>query len=471
MNKIFILSFICFALVLSEALSQNLPTNNMEGTLTVEQQTVSFIFRTEFDMDRYTTYMYIPQQMIYAKKASSTTVDKDSIKIIYKDFGAGFYGRIVKDSMYADGIWKQSGQSFDLDLKFLSNSEAQTFKRTQDPKPPYPYKNIEIAIPNKKDKIQLHGTLTLPNADTIYPLVILITGSGAQDRNEEIGGHKPFLVLADYLSRNGIAVFRYDDRGTGKSEGHFMTATTMDFMNDALAVVQFFKKYPNINPKKIGLIGHSEGGLIAMMAAAKSAKNIAFIISMAGPGVPMVDLLLKQNEDISRAAGMNEDMIELMRTLNFQLYNLVLTEEIPDSAINRLPGIIDEITEGMTSAEKDMYGLNPESIRMLVMQLYTPWMRYFLAIKPADYLVKIKCPVLAINGSLDIQVSAEENLQAIERYLTEGKNTQFKTQQIKGLNHLFQYAQKGTMDEYMLIEETINIQALQCIVDFINEQK
>jgi uncharacterized protein len=466
MKNIYLIFIASILLTNIHVFSQQLPTNYFEGKLIHDQQELTFIFEARYDMDSYTTLMYIPEQLIYAKKANRTFCEKDSIHIQFKDFQAFYSGRIDKQQMQINGNWVQGGQSFPMTLYFKTPDEAQLFKRPQEPKEPFPYFVREISIPNKKEKIQLHGTLTLPDTSGIHTLVILISGSGPQDRNEEIAGHKPFLVIADYLTRNGIAVFRYDDRGVGKSEGDYGAATTEDFMNDALSVVSYFKKYPNINPGKIGLMGHSEGGLVAMMAAAKN-KNIPFIISLAGPGVTMVDLLLKQTEDIMRAARANEDFIELTRVINFQMYNLALSQPNPDSLMNKMEIIISEATADFSPEEAEKYGLTSKQLSASAIQLYTPWMRYFLAIKPSDYLRKIKCPVLALNGSLDIQVSADENLDAINRYLTEAKNPHFRIVKIERLNHLFQYVEKGTLGEYMLTEETFNEKALMEILDFI----
>jgi len=466
--------FLYFVLVLflasNGAIGQQLPTSNLEGVLEHENQRITFIVKCYYDMDAYKAMLYIPEQFIFAKRAAAVYVKNDSLNFQFRDFQAVYAGRINREEMLVNGTWTQRGQDFPLVLHFKNNHEAVNFKRPQEPKPPFSYIEKELSIPNKKAKIQLSGTLTLPDTLSEHTLVILISGSGPQDRNEELGGHKPFLVIADHLTKNGIAVFRFDDRGVGKSGGDFASATSLDFMSDVLSIVSFFKKYPNINSKKIGLVGHSEGGLVAMMSAAKAKKDVAFIVSLAGPGVNIVDLLLRQTEDIMRASGANEDLVELTRSVNYQLYNLALTQPNLDSLMSKMTGFLKEATAELSEKEIAEYGLKPENIKMLSAQLFTPWMKYFLAIKPSDYIRKVKCPVLALNGSLDIQVSADENLEAIERFLTEGKNTSFKTVKIKGLNHLFQKAEKGTVGEYMLIEETFNELALKYITDFLKER-
>lgn len=460
---LFVINYIliCFAS------GQNLPSNNLEGTLSHSGQTVGMIIKLYSVGTKPYSEIYIPEQFIYAKKASATILSEDSITLNFRDFQASYKGRIVHDSLYVSGLWIQRGQSFPLRLDFKNDNEAVSFRRPQEPRGPFPYISRDITIPNKKDKVNLSGTLTLPDTIGKHTLVILITGSGPQDRNEELVGHKPFFVIADYLTRNGIAVFRYDDRGVGQSTGNFGTSTSLDFMNDVLSIVSYFRKQPHINSGKIGLIGHSEGGMIAMMAAAKKRKDIRFIISLAGPGVNIIDLLLRQTEDVLRAAGANEDMIEKTRALNFQLYNLALTEPNIDSVMNKISGFLDEITADLTEEEINEYGFSKDNLRISAMQLFNPWMKYFLACKPSDYLKKIRCPVLALNGSLDIQVSADENLEAIERFLKEGKNTKVQTIRLEGLNHLFQKAEHGTIAEYMLIEETINMKVLEILKNYI----
>lgn len=457
--------FNCILICLTSG--QILPTSNLEGTLSHSGQSFSVIIKLHTESTKPYSEIFIPEQFIFAKKASATTLSEDSIMLCFRDFQASYKGKIIHDSLYVSGLWIQRGQSFPLQLDFKNDNEAISFHRPQEPGEPFPYITRDFTIPNKKDNVNLSGTLTLPDTLAKHTLVILITGSGPQDRNEELAGHKPFFVIADYLTRNGIAVFRFDDRGVGQSTGNFGTATSQDFMNDVLSIVSYFKKHPYINSGRIGLIGHSEGGLIAMMAAARKKKDIGFIISLAGPGVNIIDLLLRQTEDVLRSAGAHEEMIEKTQALNFQLYNLALTEPNIDSVMNKISGFLDEITADLTDKEINEYGFTSDNIRISAMQLFVPWMKYFLSMKPSEYLKKIKCPVLALNGSLDIQVSADENLAAIERFLNEAGNKNFRTVKLEGMNHLFQFAEEGTIREYMLIQETINKQALEHMKNFI----
>jgi uncharacterized protein len=445
--------------------SAKLLENNFEGSITHDGSTIQLIFKTQEEQGVLTTYLYIPQQLVFHKKANRTIIN-DSIRIEFRDFQAHFEGEILNEQGVIDGNWVQRGQSFPLVLTFKDELSAAKFHRPQTPQPPFSYIVQEHSVPNKKEKIQLSGTLTIPDTLNKYPLAILITGSGPQDRNEEIAGHKPFFVIADYMTSHGMAVFRYDDRGVAQSGGNFSTATSLDFMSDVLSIVRYFKKHPNINGKQIGLVGHSEGALIAMMAAARNRKDIAFVVSLAGPGVTIVELLLRQNEDLMKANGFDDELIEIAGAFQVQMYNMALSSMGSDEVIEQLKQIANEIGSHLSEKQMEMIGISPEIIKFTLMQLRTPWMHYFLAVNPADYLTKIKCPVLALNGKNDIQVASKENIEAIERFLKEGKNPFHQTQQFPYLNHLFQKSKTGNIDEYMTIEETFNMEVLQSMRTF-----
>ncbi|MEW6237957.1 MAG: alpha/beta hydrolase [Candidatus Omnitrophota bacterium] len=332
--------------------------------------------------------------------------------------------------------------------------------RYQDPIKPYPYRETLVNFENKTAGINLAGTLTSPFSGGPFPAVVLISGSGAQDRNEEILNHRPFLVLADYLTRHGIAILRYDDRGSFESTGDIMTATTEDFADDAYSGVQYLKTLPEIDPSRIGLIGHSEGGMIAPMLAAAHPEEIAFIVLMAGPGDPAKKVLLDQGDLIARASGYPEYEIQRMHSMKEKIIQIVLEEPDDAAAKKKIQAIVDQ-----TYPELSRYD------RLLLAQEFyvylIPWMRYFLAFDPKDYLTKVKCPVLAINGSKDLQVPAASNLQTIEKFLIEGGNTQYEIKELPNLNHLFQTAKSGSPNEYESIAETLAPVVLDVIKDWI----
>jgi pimeloyl-ACP methyl ester carboxylesterase len=315
------------------------------------------------------------------------------------------------------------------------------------------------------ESFDLAGTLTLPEGKGPFPAVVLISGSGAQDRDETLLGHKPFLVLADHLTRNGIAVLRYDDRGVGKSKGNMMNATSMSLAGDAEAAVTYLLSRPEIDRKMIGLAGHSEGGLIAPIVASRN-SNVAFIVSLAGPGVSGYDILIRQTRDIQTASGIPEKDIEETIKTNGRLFEMVMAE-----ADQRK---LAKTAMEWYNKELDGQGITPEERKTKMAQftqgllsVNSPWFRYFLAAEPAEYWSKVKVPVLALNGDKDLQVSAAVNLPAIKASLKKAKNRKVTIKAMPGLNHLFQHCNTGSPSEYASIEETFSPEALQIITDWI----
>jgi dienelactone hydrolase len=342
--------------------------------------------------------------------------------------------------------------------------ETKPAIRPQEPKPPYPYRSEDLTFENKTAGITLAGTLTMPATGSKFPAVILITGSGAQNRDEEIMGHKPFLVIADYLTRRGIAVLRFDDRGTAQSTGNFGTATTADFATDAESAIAYLKSRKEINPEKIGLVGHSEGGVIAPMVAART-KGVGFVVMLAGSGIRGDALLLLQEELVYRTAGMPEDKLSEAIKINSKVFDRIVNtkdavsrQEIADYMTNMKSEITAAMPEGMTA---DTY------IQQFAVSLSSPWMQYFVRYDPAPALEKVKCPVLAVNGSKDLQVPAKENLAAISEALKKGRNKKVTVKEYSGLNHLFQECTTGSPAEYSVIEQTISPQVLKDLADWI----
>jgi alpha-beta hydrolase superfamily lysophospholipase len=293
----------------------------------------------------------------------------------------------------------------------------------------------------------------------------MITGSGAQDRDESLLGHKPFLVIADWLTRNGIAVLRYDDRGVGKSQGSYVNANSADLATDAEAALLFLKENPKVDPHKIGLIGHSEGGLIAPLAYTLG-PGVAFIVSLAGPGITGEQILYKQQEDIMKLSGVGDAAITKNIETNRRLYAILKKEKDNIKAEKK----IMEVYQNILIDEK----ISPEEINKRVAQLKASfgapsysWYRYFFFTDPAKFWKKVKCPVLALNGEKDLQVSADRNLTAIEKAVRSGGNNNIKTVKLEGLNHLFQHCKTGLPSEYGEIEETFSPEALKIISDWI----
>lgn len=434
-------------------------------------QSITLIIEMEKSGEKTNSKIYIPEQMIFAHKISSTKISNDTLVFQLNDFRAKYEGIINYEENHIDGIWTQNKIETPLLLKFATAETRIDFVRPQEPVAPFPYVEQEIIVKNKKAKVELSGTLTLPSTGGKFPLIILVTGSGPQNRDEELFGHKPFWIIADYFARNGVAVYRYDDRGYAKSTGNFGEATSYDFMTDAMNAVKQLKKHPNIDKKRVGIAGHSEGGMIALIAAAKHPKDLAFIISLAGPGVNIIDLLLKQSEEINRASGLNETQIEIIRNFNYNFFNLALTEKEIKIISEKMTLLYNELSQDLTEEEKVELQINEAMISRTAIQLKSPWMQYFMAFNPSDYLKKIRIPVLAINGNLDIQVDADENLNAIERYLTEAKNKNFKIVKIENVNHVLQTSKTGEIREYMLNNETVSPIILKQMYEFLKEQK
>ncbi len=384
-----------------------------------------------------------------------------------KSAGGVFEGKANEDFSAIEGEWKQSGGIFPL--KVVRVDKAVEIVRPQEPKKPYPYIEEEVKYDNKEAGITLAGTLTLPAEKASFPAVLLITGSGPQDRNETIYNHRPFLVLADYLTRRNIAVLRVDDRGVGESTGDFSDATTEDFASDVLAGIEYLKTRKEINPEQIGLIGHSEGGLIAPMVAVQS-PDVAFIVLMAGTGLIGEEILYLQGALIARAMGASEEDITKNRQFNEEIFSVIKEEKDKKSTEERLRQMFMENWEKMSDEEKELIGEPEVFLEAQLQSLLSPWLKFFLTYDPKLTLSKVKCPVLAINGEKDLQVPPKENLSTIEETLLAGGNKNFIIKELPGLNHLFQTAQTGVPSEYAKIEETISPVALKIIGDWILEQ-
>ncbi|MDR1096555.1 MAG: alpha/beta hydrolase, partial [Tannerella sp.] len=306
---------------------------------------------------------------------------------------------------------------------------------------------------------------TLPAGEGTFPAVVLISGSGAQNRDEEIMGHKPFLVLSDCLTRNGIAVLRFDDRGTAASTGNFPTATSYDFSKDVAAGVKYLQGRKEIDRKKTGLIGHSEGGIIASMLAARS-DDIAFIVLLAGPGIPGDSLLLLQQEAIGRASGTDEKVLQMTREINRKLYDMIIRTADTVRLYREAEAYLKQAI-AQHSLLKPGNMSEDAFIHSLMQQISSPWLRYFLRYNPAEALEKVKCPVLALNGEKDLQVPPGVNLEAIRKAVKKGKLT---ARELPGLNHIFQECSTGLLTEYSTIEQTFSPAALDIILNWIKNQ-
>jgi pimeloyl-ACP methyl ester carboxylesterase len=388
------------------------------------------------------------------------SIVRDGLKLTMevKIAHGGFSGTLNKELSKIDGTWSQNGASLPLVLERVDAAKikAASTPHPQEPQKPYPYVEQEVKYPNASAGIELAGTLTLPPGKGPFPAVVLITGSGPQDRDEAVFGHRPFLVLADYLTRKGIAVLRADDRGFGKSTGTFSTATTADFATDTEAGVAYLKQRLEINAHKIGLIGHSEGGVIAPMIAARN-DDVAFIVMMAGTGVSGDQVLEEQNKLILEANGASPEAAATEVERQRELLTLLKQEKDPPVLDKKL-------------REKLSANIPEAQVGATISQLESPWTHYFVNYDPAAALSKVTCPVLALNGEKDLQVPPKQNLPAIRKALEQGGNKHFEIIELPGLNHLFQTAKTGSPSEYSQIEETIAPVALETIASWILQQ-
>ncbi|MCW3789154.1 alpha/beta hydrolase family protein [Plebeiibacterium sediminum] len=448
-----------------KAYSQNI-SGQWNGKLKIQGIQLRVVFHIHANDTAYIATMDSPDQGAKGIPVDKVTFINQVLKLVIKQPGIRYEGSYNSDNNTIEGTFMQSGLSFPLNLtKQKYNTEVNN--RPQEPQKPYPYISEEVKFENTKDIVTLAGTLTVPKKDGKFPAVVLISGSGPQNRDEEVFGHKPFLVLSDYLTRNNIAVLRFDDRGIAQSTGNFKTATTLNFSRDVEAAVEYLKTRTEID--KIGLIGHSEGGVIAPMVAA-NVKDIDFIVLLAGIGMPADELLQLQSELIGRAYGVNDSALTLSKTINKELYNIVKQNNKPESTKQKLSAYLDKVFQENPDFPIPG-GMNKEAyIKMQVETLSSPWMSYFLKINPEPILKKVKCPVLAINGEKDLQVPAIENLNGIKTALEKGGNKNVTTKAIPHLNHLFQECQTGLPMEYNTIQETFSPNALKLIYNWIETQ-
>jgi pimeloyl-ACP methyl ester carboxylesterase len=388
--------------------------------------------------------------------ADSVTAKDGTLSVDLKKLGGGFDGKWNETTGEVVGEFKQGGRSYPLTLKKVDLLPGN--KRPQDPVPPYPYRVQEVTFTNEKDNVTLHGTLTLPNREGPYPCAILISGSGSQDRNEELMGHRPFLVLSHFITVRGIAILRFDDRGFTDPQSS-VKATSVNFADDVMAGFEFLKKHPEINPQKIGLIGHSEGGLIAPMLAARE-KEIAFIVMIAGPGISGDQILLLQGATVRRQAKQDEATIEKERLTSIKVFEIIANEPEDGPAMEKIVALWKEENPNADEKEK-------ETMVAQTKQLLTPWFRYFLSYDPKPALTKVTCPVLSLFGEKDFQVPPEQNMHVVEEALKEGGNKDFTVREMKGLNHLMQPCESGMVDEYSKIETTMSMDVLLLMGDWI----
>lgn len=409
---------------------------------------------------RWEGKLSVPQQGL-ATQVDELAVTEREISFRLPALKAGYTARWSEESKTWVGIWSQGGQNVPLSLA-RTGADALTPPRPQEQaiaaRPPV-YASSEVTFANPAAGLTLAGSFSVPQGKGPFPAVVLVHGSGPLDRDQNVFGHKQFLVLADHLARQGIAVLRYDKRGIGRSTGTYKDASTFDFAGDAEAAVRFLRGRPEVDTRRMGIVGHSEGGLIAPLVAARD-PGLAFVVMLAAPGVRGELLMLEQMSLGARANGMPEDMLAREREVNRALLAALASEARLETAVDKARRVMEDAERG---------GSLPAGVaRQRFQLLSTPWFHSFLRHEPGPVLEALRQPVLAVNGERDFQVPAAMNLGAIRVALKDNPHAVVK--ELPALNHLFQTARTGAGLEYAEIAESFAPAALGLVSDWILRQ-
>ena len=443
--------------------------NTIEGAWEGKLNTGSFSLRLVFHLQKqgsgYKATMDSPDQGATGIEVTKVEIKGDSLLLEIGAINGKALGRLVNDSTFT-GQWSQGVASLPLELKKVA--APSVVSRPQTPKPPFPYRSEDVVYSNQNKSIQYGATITIPEGPGPFPAMILVTGSGQQNRDEELFGHRPFAVLADYLTRQGYIVLRVDDRGVGKTTGDAATATSRSFADDVNVGLNYLKSRNEVAKNNIGILGHSEGGMIAQLVAAER-TDLAFVISLAGPGQKITDLMLDQNRAIMQASGVpkpaTEDYLKLYKSLLPAVVYApsdttakLAARGLFEAWMKKTPTATVLSTTGVTG-EKDV----PAFVNAFTESIRSPWFVYFLKYDPAPYILKMKAKTLVLNGEKDIQVIAKPNLDRWRATLAKSGVKKYDVIELKGLNHLFQRCKTCTIQEYGQLEETIAPEALEVI--------
>jgi pimeloyl-ACP methyl ester carboxylesterase len=441
------------------------------GTLDAMGQKLPLVLHLIDSSGQWKGILDSPNQGAMGIPMSSVNVTGTILRFSIDQIHASYEGTL-KETSNIEGTFKQG--AFKAPLTFSATQPTTlASKKLQDRKEPIPYSEIEVDIPHSTGNFSLSGTLSYPqqssrDVNTKYPCIVLISGSGAQNRNEEILGHRPFLVLADRLTLAGYSVFRYDDRGTGKSTGNFNGATSLDFSTDAVSVVNYLKKMPMVDSSRLILIGHSEGAMIANMVAVQH-PEIYGVVSLAGPGIKGADLLVEQQCLISKAVGANDKEVRKIRSFSEAFYPILTLDSL--LLVRKKAEIfLTEYAKSIKKKELRKEGIDRKKwVEMNLIAYVNPWMVYFLNYTPMTDLKRIQCHYLALNGTTDLQVPAKMNLEAISLHCNPGVGKVKSIRALDGLNHLFQPSLTGNPNEYGSNEITFDAMAIQAILAFLDE--
>lgn len=466
MKRIFFIMILLLLTIGAMSQTDSEITGTWNGTLNIHGVELRLVFHIEASENGYKATMDSPDQNVKGIPVSTVSFDKSTLNIEVAAIGMTFKGEL-KNSEVA-GTFTQSGMEMPLILA-RNAIEKKVANRPQTPVAPFPYRCEDVTFYNQQANITLAGTLTLPQGEGKFPVVVFISGSGAQNRDEELFEHKPFFVFADFLARNGIAALRFDDRGYAKSGGSSESATSADFATDVESAIAYLKTRNEVDAAKIGLIGHSEGGIIAPMVAAKH-QDINFIVLLAGPGISGDKLLLLQQELIYKGMGMPQSEVEKSVNTNKKMFEMVTSATDMTKLKSDVETHLNNTFDADAGATIPKNMSKQQYIDLNIKQITNPWMVYFLKLDPSIALKKTKCAVLAINGESDLQVPFNENLTAIRSILTESGNSKVTTKSFVGLNHLFQECKTGLPTEYAAIEQTISPEVLEFVTQWIRNQ-
>ena len=449
------LLLILTVLISTPCLGQNLE-GSWKGIIEIQGTKLNLVFNFKESGGNWSATMDSPDQGGFGIPMDEVTINQNKVLVKSKALQLTYEGTITKDCI--EGIFQQSFLQVPLNLKSDTSEASQ---RPQEPQPPFPYQIENISFPSLDKSITLSGTLTLPDDLKKHPAVVLIAGSGPANRDEEIFGHKPFAVIADYLTRQGLAVLRYDKRGIGESTGSLRKATTLNLAEDVEASIQFLRNHPNIQSNNIGLIGHSEGGIIAPMVASRD-QAISFIVLLAAPGMTGKQILKKQNEESIQRSPITNDQKTKALNVAVQYLDYLAQTSSEGTSTEALHNTLDSIIS-INLAEDIFPQVSREE---MIKSTNNNWIIYFLNLDPSEYLKKVHCPILALNGTKDIQVEANSNLERIESSV---KNKELLTvKKYLNLNHLFQKAETGAINEYAQIQETFSEDVLKDILTWIS---
>lgn len=470
-KKILLIFLLSTPVIAVSRTAEPLQPNFYEGDAVAGAHRLRMQFIVQKDPSgNFSAKMNVPAQGTFDYPAT-VGYEQDSVVFrVEKPADAYFKGKIKADSIV--GEWHNYGKKFPLTLR---KSVDRIKLRPQYPQPPFPYAEQDVIYYNGDSSIRYGATLTLPEKGERFPVALLITGSGRQDRNETLFDHQPFRVIADYLGRRGIAVLRVDDRGCGQTTGDLRQATSEDFARDVLEGVRYLKNRPEIDPAKIGLAGHSEGGLIALIAAQDN-PDIAFIVSLAGPGVPGIEIFLSQQEHALKKIIQDQTTIDLSQSLNRIIFSDLIANPQQKAEViysRRLKewvsGQDSNTVKKMMPTFKSEQDLEPDSLTKAVGRMNLPWYRYFMASDPGKLIGQIRCPMLILNGEKDMQVYCDLNMDGLEKSCREAGKTNVEFRRFPGLNHLFQHCETGEPDEYGSIDETFAPEALDLIAEWIGK--